>query len=278
MSTRCMNPIIVRYNQPDEQRVACGKCAPCIKKRVSCWSFRLDKQAEISVSALFVTLTYDNEHVPFSRRGLLTLDKTDLQKFFKRLRKIHKGDQPIKYYACGEYGARTYRPHYHIILFNSNHADVIQAWSLDGKAIGHVNFRPAEHNAIGYTLKYITKEKKVGRHHLDDRAKEFSLMSKGLGANYITAEMIGWHQADLLNRMYCPLKDGMKAPMPRYYKDRIYAPEQLEEIQFHIYLEGIAQHEKEIAELGDQYQKIKREQFERSLQNMYDNAKQRSQV
>lgn len=277
MSTRCMNPIILRYNQPDEMRVACGKCAPCIRKRVSMWSFRLEKQAEVSASALFVTLTYNDKHVPFSRKGYLTLDKTDLQKFFKRLRKYHKG-LPIKYYACGEYGARTHRPHYHIILFNSNHADVIKAWSLGNVEMGFTHFREAEHNAIGYTLKYITKEKKVGKHHLDDRAKEFSLMSKGLGANYITAEMIGWHQADLLNRMYCPLKDGMKAPMPRYYKDRIYSKEQLEEIQFHIHLEGIAQQEKELLELGDDYQRIKEEQFKRSLQNMWDNAKKRQCV
>lgn len=258
-------------------RVACGKCAPCIRKRVSCWSFRLEKQAEVSTSALFVTLTYSNKTVPFSKKGYLTLDKTDLQKFFKRLRKIHRGPA-IKYYACGEYGSSTARPHYHIILFNSNHADVIKAWTLNDEQIGHVHFREAEHNAIGYTLKYITKEKKVGKHHLDDRAKEFSLMSKGLGANYITAEMIGWHQADLLNRMYCPLKDGMKAPMPRYYKDRIYEKEQLEEIQFHIYLEGIAQQEKEMEKYGDQYFKIKEERFKRSLQNMYDNAKKRTAV
>lgn len=277
MSTRCMNPIIIRYNQADELKVACGKCAPCIRKRVSCWSFRLDKQAEVSTSALFVTLTYNDQHIPWSKKGYHTLDKTDLQKFFKRLRKIHKG-VPIKYYACGEYGARTHRPHYHIILFNSNHADIAKAWSLDNKEIGFIHYRPAEHNAIGYTLKYITKEKKVGRHHLDDRAKEFSLMSKGLGQNYITADMIGWHQADLLNRMYCPLKDGMKAPMPRYYKDRIYEKEQLEEIQQHIHKIGTEELEKEIAELGDLYSKTKWERYNRAMQNMYDNAKKRCLV
>lgn len=272
-----MNPIMLRHNSVDELRVACGKCAPCIKKRVACWSFRLEKEAEVSTSALFVTLTYNDQHIPWSKRGYHTLEKTDLQKFFKRLRKIHRG-QPIKYYAVGEYGSRTHRPHYHIIIFNSNHVDIAKAWSLDNKAIGHIDYRSAEHNAIGYTLKYITKEKKVGRHHLDDRNKEFALMSKGLGQNYITAEMIIWHQSDLLNRMYCPLKDGMKAPMPRYYKDRIYDKEQLEEIQWHICQKGREEHEKEIEELGDQYFKIKTERFRRSLQSMYDTAKKRCAV
>lgn len=267
---------MLRHNQVDELRVACGKCAACIKKRVSNWSFRLNKQAEVSSSALFVTLTYNNDHLPFSKRGLPTLDKTDVQKFFKRLRKI--SHEQIKYYCCGEYGARTARPHYHIILYNSNHHDVVKAWSLDGKAIGHVNFRGAEINAIGYTLKYITKEKRVGKHHQDDRAKEFSMMSKGLGRNYVTAEMIGWHQADLLNRMYCPLKDGKKAPMARYYKDRIYDKEQLEEIAYHIKKKGDIELDAELELYGDDYNQVKRDQFIASLLKMFKNAEQSRQM
>ena len=62
----------------------------------------------------FVTLTYNNDNLPYNENAILpTLRKKDLQMFFKRLRsRIDK----IKYFACGEYGDVTQRPHYHMIL------------------------------------------------------------------------------------------------------------------------------------------------------------------
>lgn len=47
-------------------------------------------------------------------------------------------------------------------------------------------------------------------------------MSKKMGSNYLTKEMVEWHRKDLLNRMYLPLKGGGLASMPRYYKEKIY--------------------------------------------------------
>ena len=58
------------------------------------------------------------------------------------------------------------------------------------------------------------------------RQREFRLMSKGMGAAYITDQMKRWHLQDLGNRMYIPLMDGKKIAMPRYYKDRIYTEKQ----------------------------------------------------
>ena len=59
-------------------------------------------------------------------------------------------------------------------------------------------------------------------HRNDDREPTFTFMSKGLGKNYLTPQMRAWHEADLLNRMYCNIPGGKKCSMPRYYKDRIY--------------------------------------------------------
>lgn len=56
----------------------------------------------------------------------------------------------------------------------------------------------------------------------DGRQCEFSLMSKGLGKNYLTDDMISWHQKDVLQRAYCNLEDGKKVAMPRYYRERVY--------------------------------------------------------
>ena len=62
--------------------------------------------------AVFVTLTYDEDHIPSNH----SLKKSDLQKWFKRVRKEIE-PKKIRYFACGEYGDKTQRPHYHAIIF-----------------------------------------------------------------------------------------------------------------------------------------------------------------
>jgi len=198
----------------------CGKCPPCQKRRISGWSFRLTKHGQVSNTSQFVTLTYDESNVPTTENGFQTLRKTDLQKFFKRLRKLTH--EKISYYAVGEYGDKTQRPHYHIILFNGNCNSVESAWNLNNTTIGHCHFGDVNDASIGYTLKYISKEKQIPMHQQDDRQKEFSVMSKGLGKSYLTPQSIKWHKNKLEERMYLPLKDGKKASMPRYYKDKMY--------------------------------------------------------
>lgn len=47
-------------------------------------------------------------------------------------------------------------------------------------------------------------------------------MSKGLGKNYLTPQMIAYHKADPVERVCCTTYDGKKLSMPRYYKERIF--------------------------------------------------------
>lgn len=182
------------------------------------------KEAEVSHSAFFITLTYENAKI--TENGFMTLVKADFQKFMKRLRKLN--NEKLVYYAVGEYGGKTNRPHYHAIIFNSNQETISKAWKKGQIHIGSVNER-----SVGYTLKYISKEKKP-TFNRDDREPEFSLMSKGIGKNYLTNSMKKWHYNDLLNRMYCVAQDGIKIPMPRYYKDKLYTKRQLMKIGQHI--------------------------------------------
>jgi hypothetical protein len=192
-----------------------------MKRRTSGWSFRLVKEGDISNSALFVTLTYDPDYVPKTEKGYLTLCKDDVQRFFKRLRKLTK--EKIKYFIVGEYGTQKMRPHYHIILFNANREMVARAWAKDGKELGSIFIGDVSEASIGYTLKYMQKPGNIPIHQNDDRQKEFQLMSKGLGKCYLTQKMIKWHKEDLEQRMYIPMKDGKKIAMPRYYKDKMYS-------------------------------------------------------
>jgi hypothetical protein len=226
----------------------CGKCPACVRRRVSGWAFRLNKQSEQSKSAHFVTLTYNDEHIKKTKNGFETLVKKDVQDFFKRLRKLTK--QKISYYAVGEYGDSGERPHYHIILFNANPKIVENAWKLNDITLGNVHFGDVGDASVGYTLKYISKDKKIPQFNGDDRQKEFALMSKGLGAGYLTDNMVKWHtKGNIENKVYLPLKDGKKAAMPRYYKDKLYDKGQ----KFRIGVFMRAESQKQADELQDKY-------------------------
>lgn len=91
--------------------VPCGKCDACKCAKAREWSLRCLMEYETAGSAVFVTLTYDDVHIPADRK----VSKDDVQRFFKRFRK--NLDIPVRYLVCGEYGGITHRPHYHAILF-----------------------------------------------------------------------------------------------------------------------------------------------------------------
>lgn len=175
---KCLTPYMVRDKITQVQiPVPCGKCPECLARRVSGWSFRLMNEEKKSLSAHFITLTYDTSHVPITKKGFMDLSKRDLQLFFKRLRKAHGvpvPENPIRYYAVGEYGGRTFRPHYHVILFNAQLEHIQTAWN-----IGQVHYGSVSGASVGYTLKYMSKPKRIPIHQNDDRQREFSLMSKG---------------------------------------------------------------------------------------------------
>lgn len=253
MSTRCQTPFhkkmeLVKGVETGYMPFPCGKCPACVRRRVSGWAFRLNKQSEQSNSAHFVTLTYNDEHIKKTKNGFETLVKKDVQDFFKRLRKLTK--QKISYYAVGEYGDTGERPHYHIILFNANPKIVENAWKLNDITLGNVHFGDVGDASVGYTLKYISKDKKIPQFNGDDRQKEFALMSKGLGAGYLTKNMIKWHtKGNIENKVYLPLKDGKKAAMPRYYKDKLYDKGQ----KFRIGVFMRAESQKQVDELQDKY-------------------------
>lgn len=231
MRTSCLTPFTKLNDKKNEtMSLPCGKCPQCLKRRACAWSFRLIQQDKVSMTSQFITLTYDTEHVPISRNGYMCLNKRDVQLFLKRLRKAQTANDPtncIKYYAVGEYGGQKWRPHYHLIMFNADITLLQQAWGLGSIYYGTVNGA-----SVGYCLKYMTKPAKIPMHRNDDRIREFSLMSKGLGESYMTNAMLRWHHADLRNRMYLNIEDGKKIAMPRYYKIKIFTELERKQIAF----------------------------------------------
>lgn len=170
----CMTPFTVTKKLTNDKLcVPCGRCPACYARRVSGWSFRLLQEQKQATSSHFITLTYDTQTLPLSPRGFNTLDKRDVQLFLKRLRKLHPRGSRLKYYAVGEYGGVTQRPHYHIILFNCTIELILPAWGL-----GSIHYGKVEGASIGYCLKYISKKSHIGTCETDDRQPQFALMSK----------------------------------------------------------------------------------------------------
>jgi hypothetical protein len=264
----CLSPWLktdVKNGRKD--MLPCGRCPECTARRTSAWSFRLTQEDKRSLSSLFITLTYDNLNVPITKRGYMTVSKKDVQLFMKRLRKANKNK--LKYYLAAEYGGKTKRPHYHIILFNADVRTIAKAWNL-----GEIHFGEVTGASIGYTLKYISKPSRIPEHKNDDRTPEFSLMSKRIGNNYLTDPMIRWHKADLENRLYCVI-DEKKITMPRYYKDKIYTDAERLRIKYH-HQNIIAEKEEKLnasRQRIDEIEQAKIAAFKKQIQKSKQNCK-----
>lgn len=222
----CLKPF--RLKDEKGTLVPCMKCPKCIARRISGWSFRLLQEYKVSSSAQFLTLTYDTNNLDelnFKSHGL-SLSKRHLQLYFKRLRKAQRGfiKRPIKYYAVGEYGGKRTRPHYHIILFNAELRTVDLAWNKGMVHVGQVNAA-----TVGYCLKYMTKQSQK-RNRFDDRVNEFSVMSKGLGASYLTDEIRKYHSQSPEQSSCIIIEGGKKIAMPRYYREKLFNEEKRKQL------------------------------------------------
>lgn len=219
----CYRPKLINRNGVLET-VSCGHCPACHYDKLAAWTFRLLQEDKVSSWSSFITLTYDSDHLVSTPHGRASLCKYDLQNFFKRLRKIKHGGarSDVKYYAVGEYGSQTRRPHYHGIIFNADPQLIEDAWTLGGKPIGSCYFGDVNDNSIGYTLKYLNKKSTVGLYGDDDRQPQFRLSSQGLGLSYLSDNIRSYHMADFWNRKFLELPGGQKLAMPRYYIEKLY--------------------------------------------------------
>lgn len=223
---KCPTPISIK--DPRGQKastrinVPCGKCGACRHNRRSDWTFRLKQELKVAKSCFFLTLTYEDCNLPTTEHGEVTLCKKDFQLFMKRLRKenLKNNDLPLRYYAVGEYGTKTNRPHYHAILFNLHPKTLFkldQIWLH-----GYTQADPINDARIHYVTKYHVNATK-GK---DDIENEFALMSRnpGIGSNYIDKNK-NMHRNAL---QFHVTNDGYIQNMPRYYLEKTFLPHELE--------------------------------------------------
>lgn len=191
------------------QTLPCGQCIECRLNYSRQWASRIVCESAFSCGSLFVTLTYDDEHIHLGSKGNFTLDYSDFHKFIKDLRRYcfyHYGIKGIRYFAAGEYGDKSLRPHYHLCLFNLpsqvmddlefystnfngdslfNSPLLSRIWSKGFVVCGELNFKSAAY--VGrYVLKKVKGPKSEVYYSALGIVPERSFISNrpGLGKNF----------------------------------------------------------------------------------------------
>ena len=200
----------------------------------------------------FVTLTFKPEVLVKRGNGL---DVRDFQLFMKRLRKFTGRDKlsetPIRYFHCGEYGSKNYRPHYHGLLFNVGFPDrvyfkttkagfpVYRSSSLEANwSEGFSSCTDVTFGAAAYVARYHLK--KVGtvvsdNHFVNPKTgeilpPEYVTMSRGSYSRGTGGLGKGWYEkfkSDVYPRDSRVIK-GVDTKPPKFY-DSLYeadSPEQ----------------------------------------------------
>lgn len=220
----CISPIALRLSKA-VQFVPCGKCNFCLASKRADWTFRLAQELKVCQSAHFLTLTYDDVHLPWTDEGP-SLCKRDMQLFMHSLRKANRKVSPVglRYYTVGEYGTNTLRPHYHSIMFNLSGCicqRLDSIWKRGFVSVGNVT-----EASIHYVTKYVIN--RVGE--FEGRQKPFALISNrsgGLGMNYVESNR-KWHKGDVLKNY--AMYNGFKVPLPRVFRDKIFSVREKERL------------------------------------------------
>ena len=226
--------------------IPCGHCIGCRLDYSRSWADRMMLELETAGKGIFVTLTYDNEHCPwtqFDEEGYPifgTLDKRDCQLFMKKLRSRFDGKDgrpfvKIRFFLAGEYGPSTKRPHYHAIIFGLGLSDFYDLVPHGRNELGQQYFISDMLSSIwsngfvllsdvswktcAYVARYITK-KLNGYSSIEYSERnvvpEFSLMSRkpGIGREYLELHP---DCLDKENIYISTEEDGLKIQIPKYY-------------------------------------------------------------
>lgn len=241
-------------------QIPCGQCIGCRLDYSRQWADRCLMELEYHESSYFVTLTYNDLHVPITYYAsdddgvaypAMTLRKRDLQKFFKRLR-TNTG-QKVRYFCCGEYGSQSARPHYHCIIFGLRLDDLVpykrshegfQYYNSDTlqscwrdfaydeygikvpRSYGDIGFAVAAEvswETCAYTARYVTKKATGYEAAFYDQfnlEREFAVMSRKPG---IASQFYEDHKDDLYKYDHISIstpRGGKQLRPPRYFDSK----------------------------------------------------------
>jgi len=237
-------------------RVPCQKCIGCKIQYSQTWGTRMVHEGKMHKNNCFITLSYDEKHIP-DRESLI---KTAFPKFIRKLRQKNSG-KTIRYYHCGEYGEdqewkeyaqflpnykpKLGRPHYHAIIFNHDFErselfkstaggdlfisnELSDLWGKGFCSVAELNQDTAQ-----YVARYVT-QKKTGEQAIEKYKRvcpitaeihpiqpEYSSMSLKPGIGYTFWEK---YRREIINNdsVFHMAKGKVKiAKVPKYYDTQL---------------------------------------------------------
>lgn len=217
------------YDKP--VTIACGQCRGCRLERSRQWAVRCMHESQMHSRNSFITLTYDDDHLP--KDGGLVL--AHFQQFVRSFRR--RGFR-FRYYHCGEYGDLRGRPHYHSILFGidfpdrvfeetTKHGDKLysspllsELWPKGINRVGAMTFESAAYVAR-YCMKKINGDKaeehyetiNVSTGEVHQVKPEYQTMSRrpGIGSTWFAK-----FGSDIFPSDQCVVNGKITRP-PRFY-------------------------------------------------------------
>lgn len=222
-----------------EMKVACGQCYGCRLEKSRVWAMRCMHESKMHKDNYFLTLTYNDENLPEKE----SLVKRHLQLFFKKVRKKYD----FRYYACGEYGDKSSRPHYHVIMFGLRIDDLRyysgsgsgrlytssyleKEWSHGFVTIGSVTFESCAYVARYVMKKWRAKTKEEFEKHYERVDKEtgelysvepeFQVMSRrpGIGTEFYNKYKRDMYQFGSDGQVV--VRAGVQGQTPRFYDNK----------------------------------------------------------
>lgn len=229
----CLSPLTITVKSRGSVgksffNVPCRQCMCCRLKKVQ--SLRMMSDLYLydrymnGQGASFVTLTYSDAFLPVNDSGIITLRKSDFQKFNKRFRinlMRNNLNIPYKFIACGEYGGKLSRPHYHIIMLGITQAIADEFVPLSWNHIknGISDIGSLARGGLNYVLKYCTKASlgNDAKKLYDDNGVErpFICHSKSLELDYFNRNL-----QEIEDNNFALRHKGKLVTLPNYYRKK----------------------------------------------------------
>ena len=220
----------------------CRKCLPCRLKIGREKAIRAMHEAKMHKENIFLTLTYSEENLKSPR-----LNYYDFELFMKRLledlnRNItcKENRHILPFMVTGEYGDKTKRPHWHVLLFNYRPHDAQHHRYTD---LGHQVFKSDyiakiwKHGFIEFGEITMESASYVGRYaakklsHGKDQEHDYHPIHNTSKRHVIGKSWLKKNAEQIFKLGYVTLPNGQKCSIPRYYLD--YVKKNIPELYFH---------------------------------------------
>lgn len=229
----CNNPRyfdnIYQYGTRKLYPVPCHTCEGCRIDRRTLWERRMTSEF-VKYRSAFVTLTYDEYHLPFNKGSRLpTIRHEDFHRYIDNLRHYVKdflSDKHIafctkdfKIVGVSEYGSAKLRPHYHFLCFGLDWY-VFKRIFQEKWQHGIVDVGPVRSGGIRYILKYmdsfVNGEYALNKYF--DIGVEVPKMyfSRGIGKDFFIS------QIENINKYGCAKVGNRFIPVPAYWKNKLF--------------------------------------------------------